>query len=334
MRQNTEVIPRSKLYHIATAIRHHWKMIARHVRDNETLEADFEAIILNHADPAKQALQMLLQWRERWPNVICTWESLHNALWDLNLDMIAKKCNQVYLTYKYEGSPLRQGRVKLLGVEEPAFIPVGTDVKARYRGALCDAKVKTIEKAVQCKVRFFSDIANEVLSDDCINGDLKVGAMVEARHPTENTWMDGWIVKVTDNSIYTVVYDDGDEKTLGRSSLHLHDKNKMQRRELPFLPVGTAVKVMYRGALCEAKVKTINKSMKCRISFFDIIADAVVTDDCIKGDLKEGAVVEVRHPTPDTWMDGMIMKLADDSTYTVVFNDGDEKTLKRSSLFL
>lgn len=35
---------------------------------------------------------------------------------------------------------------------EPPYLPVGTDVSAKYRGAFCEAKVKKIVKSVKCKV--------------------------------------------------------------------------------------------------------------------------------------------------------------------------------------
>ena len=37
-------------------------------------------------------------------------------------------------------------------MEEPAFLPVGTEVSAKYRGAFCEAKVKKIVKAIKIKV--------------------------------------------------------------------------------------------------------------------------------------------------------------------------------------
>ena len=36
--------------------------------------------------------------------------------------------------------------------EEPAYLTVGTDVSAKYRGAFCEAKVKIVKKFVKCKV--------------------------------------------------------------------------------------------------------------------------------------------------------------------------------------
>lgn len=38
------------------------------------------------------------------------------------------------------------------GSEEPPFLRVGTEVSAKYRGAFCEASIKTIKKHVKCKV--------------------------------------------------------------------------------------------------------------------------------------------------------------------------------------
>ena len=35
---------------------------------------------------------------------------------------------------------------------EPAFLPIGTEVSAKYRGAFCEAKVKKLVKSVKLKV--------------------------------------------------------------------------------------------------------------------------------------------------------------------------------------
>ncbi|XP_056422963.1 AT-rich interactive domain-containing protein 4B isoform X2 [Hyla sarda] len=58
-----------------------------------------------------------------------------------------------------------------------------------------------------------------------------------------------------------------------------------------------------------------------------------VQDDYVKGPLKIGAVVEIKSPD-GTYQEAIITKLTDASWYTVVFDDGDEKTLRRSSLCL
>jgi len=41
----------------------------------------------------------------------------------------------------------------LQAVDEPAYLAVGTDVSAKYRGAFCEAKIKTVKRLVKVKVR-------------------------------------------------------------------------------------------------------------------------------------------------------------------------------------
>ena len=41
----------------------------------------------------------------------------------------------------------------LQAADEPAYLSVGTDVSAKYRGAFCEAKIKTVKRLVKVKVR-------------------------------------------------------------------------------------------------------------------------------------------------------------------------------------
>lgn len=38
--------------------------------------------------------------------------------------------------------------------EEPPFIGVGADVSAKFKGAFCEARVKSAKKLIKCKVLF------------------------------------------------------------------------------------------------------------------------------------------------------------------------------------
>ncbi|XP_033624454.1 AT-rich interactive domain-containing protein 4B-like [Asterias rubens] len=121
--------------------------------------------------------------------------------------------------------------------EEPAYLTVGTDVSAKYRGAFCEAKVKIVKKFVKCKVHF-SDGTNGVIPDELVKGNLKVGQPVEAKHLETENWTKGTIMKLTDASTYTVVFDDGDEKTLRRTSLCLQGERHFNESEtLDHLPL-------------------------------------------------------------------------------------------------
>ncbi|XP_061693928.1 AT-rich interactive domain-containing protein 4B isoform X2 [Syngnathoides biaculeatus] len=105
-------------------------------------------------------------------------------------------------------------------LEEPPYLTVGTDVSAKYRGAFCEAKIKTAKRLVKAKVTFKSDLSTAEVNDESIKGPLKVGAIVEVKNQ-DGVHQEATINKLTDASIYTVVFDDGDEKTLRRSSLCL-----------------------------------------------------------------------------------------------------------------
>ncbi|KAF0027297.1 hypothetical protein F2P81_020038 [Scophthalmus maximus] len=105
-------------------------------------------------------------------------------------------------------------------LEEPPYLTVGTDVSAKYRGAFCEAKIKTAKRLVKAKVTFKPDLSTAEVHDENIKGPLKVGAVVEAKNQ-DGVYQEATINKLTDASIYTVVFDDGDEKTLRRSSLCL-----------------------------------------------------------------------------------------------------------------
>lgn len=37
--------------------------------------------------------------------------------------------------------------------DDPPFLPVGTDVSAKYKGAFCEAKIKKVVRNIKCKVR-------------------------------------------------------------------------------------------------------------------------------------------------------------------------------------
>ncbi|KAI4873417.1 hypothetical protein NFI96_016660, partial [Prochilodus magdalenae] len=110
--------------------------------------------------------------------------------------------------------------LSLQTLEEPPYLTVGTDVSAKYRGAFCEAKIKTAKRLVKAKVTFKPDSSTAEVHDEHIRGTLRVGAVVEVKNQ-DGIYQEATINKLTDASLYTVVFDDGDEKTLRRSSLCL-----------------------------------------------------------------------------------------------------------------
>ncbi|KAK0181893.1 hypothetical protein PV327_000077 [Microctonus hyperodae] len=102
----------------------------------------------------------------------------------------------------------------------------------------------------------------------------------------------------------------------------------------PYLSVGTEVSAKYKGAFCEAKIRKVVRSVKCRVTYKQGLGTATVTDDQIKGTLRVGASVEARHNDKKDFVDATITKIQDCSQYTVVFDDGDITTLRRTALCL
>uniref|UniRef100_H3CA73 AT-rich interactive domain 4A n=1 Tax=Tetraodon nigroviridis TaxID=99883 RepID=H3CA73_TETNG len=114
--------------------------------------------------------------------------------------------------------------------DEPAYLTVGTDVSAKYRGAFCEAKIKTVKRLVKVKVTLKGENTSQVVHDDQVKGLLRVGSTVEVK-TNEGLSSEAVISKLTDASLYTVVFDDGDEKTLRRTSLCLKGERHFAESE-------------------------------------------------------------------------------------------------------
>jgi len=123
-------------------------------------------------------------------------------------------------------------------VEEPVFLPVGTEVSAKYRGAFCEAKVKKVVKNIKMKVTLTETNTHINVTDEGVKGTLYTGAKVEVWHGDPGQYVEGVIAKWQDCSMYTVVFDDGDENTLRRTQLCLKgEKHFVQSETLDELPL-------------------------------------------------------------------------------------------------
>lgn len=110
---------------------------------------------------------------------------------------------------------------------------------------------------------------------------------------------------------------------------------RQQVDDPPYLSVGTEVSAKYKGAFCEAKVRKVVRNIKCKVAYKQGLGSGTVQDDQIKCDLlRVGANVEVKHPDRREYVEATITKIQDCSQYTVVFDDGDITTLRRSALCL
>jgi Ras-related protein Rab-1A len=108
----------------------------------------------------------------------------------------------------------------------------------------------------------------------------------------------------------------------------------MQADDPPYLSVGTAVSAKYKGAFCEAKVSKVVRIVKCKVTYKMGLGTATVSDEQIKGTLRVGHTVQAKHPDRKEFVEATITKIQDCSQYTVVFDDGDITTLRRSALCL
>jgi hypothetical protein len=116
-----------------------------------------------------------------------------------------------------------------------------------------------------------------------------------------------------------------------------------------YLNVGTEVSAKFKGAFCEAKIKRIDKLVRCNLKLKHNNEQITVYDSAIRSsqgfflscsDFKLGSTVYVSKTHKDDSLTPLVAsdqlhaatlnKILDQSVYTVVFNDGDEKTMKRS----
>ena len=71
-------------------------------------------------------------------------------------------------------------------------------MSAKYKGAFCEAKVKSVVKQVKCRVTFKGSLGSITLSDQDIKseGPLHMGDVVKARHPEKQDYLEAVINKI------------------------------------------------------------------------------------------------------------------------------------------
>lgn len=107
-------------------------------------------------------------------------------------------------------------------MDDPPSLSVGTEVSAKYKGAFCEAKVSKVVRNIKVKVAYKHGLGSGIVSDDAIkSGLLRVGSVVEVKHPDRKDTVEATVTKIQDCSQYTVVFDDGDITTLRRTALCL-----------------------------------------------------------------------------------------------------------------
>ncbi|XP_060895364.1 AT-rich interactive domain-containing protein 4B isoform X2 [Labrus mixtus] len=228
-------------------------------------------------------------------------------------------------------------------LEEPPYLTVGTDVSAKYRGAFCEAKIKTAKRLVKAKVTFKPDLSTAEVHDDSIKGPLKVGAVVEVKNQ-DGVYQEATINKLTDASIYTVVFDDGDEKTLRRSSLCLKGARHFAESEtLDRLPLtnpehfGTPVigKKGNRGRRSnpvqeeELSSSSSEEEESDQRQNEDLLGKVVCVEGVVTGDKKKTTWYPALVISPDCHDDVTMKK---DNVFVRSFKDGKFYTVLRKDI--
>ena len=77
---------------------------------------------------------------------------------------------------------------------------IGTQVSAKYKGAFCEAKVRSVIKEVKCRITFKGGLGSCTLSDDAIQPiheqPIVQGANVKAKHPDKQEYFDAVVNQI------------------------------------------------------------------------------------------------------------------------------------------
>ncbi|KAM7543109.1 hypothetical protein Aperf_G00000018446 [Anoplocephala perfoliata] len=118
----------------------------------------------------------------------------------------------------------------------PVFLPVGAAVSAKYRGAFCEALIESVAQDFKVRVQLKEKKAlvtvekNNVLSGN-IEPNADVSVIVKNGEFASTNPQSATILKVSDLSVYTVVFDDGDKRTLKRTQLVMKGERHYKESE-------------------------------------------------------------------------------------------------------
>ena len=87
--------------------------------------------------------------------------------------------------------------------ENPAYLAIGTEVSAKYKGAFCEARVRQVDKLVNVRVNFKGfGLGNATLSDEYVQSEVPLanGLTVKAKHPEKQEYLEAVITKIHDQS--------------------------------------------------------------------------------------------------------------------------------------
>jgi hypothetical protein len=122
--------------------------------------------------------------------------------------------------------------------EDPPYLSVGTEISARFKGAYCEAVVKSVQKSVKVKVIYKeSPFGTGWLNHDRIDGTLELNATVLAHVNNTDRRAQATVISIKDQSVYVAVFNDGDERTLRRSQICLKGAKHYGDETLDTMPL-------------------------------------------------------------------------------------------------
>eukprot|EP00127_Corallochytrium_limacisporum_P000504 Clim_evm6s15 gene=Clim_evmTU6s15 len=100
------------------------------------------------------------------------------------------------------------------------------------------------------------------------------------------------------------------------------------------LKPNSEVSAKYKGAFCEARIKSVTPTVNVHVSCTEKGRRVVKTAKHynVRGDLNVGSIVEILGANQTVLWEGKVNKLVDASEYVVVFDDGDTRNLRRNAI--
>ncbi|KNC80732.1 hypothetical protein, variant [Sphaeroforma arctica JP610] len=100
-------------------------------------------------------------------------------------------------------------------------LPVGQEVSAKFRGAFCEAVVRSSSNEVQVHVNFTDkSVSSRVVPLKELRGNVVLGGLVQGPTGSARGQFDDCVItRIVDKSVYEVEFDDGDLKNLKRNNI-------------------------------------------------------------------------------------------------------------------
>nr|CDS27906.1 AT rich interactive domain containing protein [Hymenolepis microstoma] len=118
----------------------------------------------------------------------------------------------------------------------PVFLPVGAAVSAKYRGAFCEAEIESITQDYRIRVQLkqkkgFATVDKSNVVSGTIEPNSEVSVLIKSGEFASGHPQLATILKVTDLSVYSVVFDDGDRRSLKRTQLVMKGERHFKESE-------------------------------------------------------------------------------------------------------